>query len=579
MPLRHRSALRRLRVPCALALLVAASRPAGAEPPAPEARAEALERYQRGRALHAEGAWDQALAEFLASRELYPGWQSLSGAALCLIQLGRLDEALELSEALLREHGDALKPDAKAAAQRRVDELRRQVGVLEVDGAEPGAAITVDGRRRGEAPLPSPLRVTSGSHLVRIFKAGFEPLEVRAEVAGGQLVRVEARLVPLARTGRLRIAEQGGRSLEVVVDGSAVARTPWEGLLPPGEHVVALRGEGRLGTPPVRIQVEVDRTTPLTLAAEELAAALRVEPVPVNASVAVDGVTLGRGIWEGRLRAGEHRVEIAAPGFLPESRRLGLARDQSEVLRVTLERDPSSPFWRKPARPPRWVVELSTGLVVIPTFGGDVAGACTGRCTQGLGGGGEAALHAGYELGAGLGFGITLGYLAAAQGVAGRRATLSPVGLPEARGTVDDRIALRGARIGGWIGLALRDGVPLRFRLGAGILAGSLLDSRSNASFVAADGSPYALGDLAQRHPALFFHVTPEVRVALRLGRRVELNAGVAAPLLVDLAAPRWDASQAVRAGSDGYGVPADDALTSQVILSIIPGVGVRYDL
>ncbi|WP_437819070.1 PEGA domain-containing protein [Sorangium sp. So ce1078] len=558
------------------------ARPAAepAQPAAPSAREKAAEHYGKARAFYERRELSRALAEYLAARQLYSTWVATSGAAVCLKQLGRHDEALEMFEELLRNFSHRLPAAAKEAAQRQLDELRQLVGILEIDGAEPGALIAIDGRHRGEAPLPGPLRLTSGSHWVRVFKEGFEPFEQRIEVAGDRLVRVRARLRPLARMGRLRVMEREGRPLEVVVDGNVMATAPWEGLVAPGEHTVALRGEGRLGSPPVQVDVEVDRIVPLTLSAEELAASLRVEPVPVNATVAIDGVTVGRGVWEGRLRAGAHRVEIAAPGFLPESRRVILGRDHTEVARVTLERDPRSPFWRKPARPARLVVESVTGAVLVPSFGGGVAGTCIRGCEAPLGTGGSAVLHAGYELGMGLGLGVTAGYFAASQRIRGRTIEVTPVGLPPNQGTVDDRLALRGALLGGWLSftLPLSERVPLHFRLGAGAIAGALLDERTNGAFRASSGATYELAPFLQKHPALFFHVTPEVRIGLPAGRHVELSAGIAFPVLVDLEEPAWNATQALLAGEDGRGTFRAERLAGSVLLTIVPGIGARYE-
>ncbi|AUX42052.1 uncharacterized protein SOCE26_034770 [Sorangium cellulosum] len=545
------------------------------------AREKAAEHYGRGRAFYDKREWSKALAEYAAARQLYPSWTATASAALCLTQLGRHDEALEMFETLLRDFGDRLPAAAKQAAQRQLDELRRLVGILEVDAAEPGALIVVDGRPRGEAPLPAPLRLTSGSHWVRVFKEGFEPFEQRVEIAGDRVVRVSARLRPLLRMGRLRVVEQGGRPLDVVVDGNVMAKTPWEGLLAPGEHTVVLRGERHLGTPPVRVQVEVDKTVPLTLSAEELASALRVEPVPVNATVAVDGVTVGRGLWEGRLRAGAHRVEIAAPGFLPESRRVVLGRDQIEVARVTLERDPSSPFWRKPARPPRFVVEGILDGMLVPSFGGGVAGTCIRGCDDALGTGLAAVLHAGYELGVGLGFGVTAGYVAASQELDDRETAITPVGLARNLGTVDDQLTLRGVMLGGWLGFTvpLGERFPLQFRVGAGALVGSLLDERSGGTFTASGGAPYDINTFTQKHPARFAYVTPEVRIGFPIGRRVQLNAGVALPVLIDLKGSVWDVAQVVPAGTDGRGsFPEKETLVGSVVLTVAPGIGVRYE-
>ncbi|WP_437670260.1 PEGA domain-containing protein [Sorangium sp. So ce131] len=540
-------------------------------------RSEAVARYTKGRALYAEGSWAAALAEFLASRQLHPMWAATSSAALCLKQLKRHDEALDMFEALLRDFGAELPAGAKEVVQREVVELRGLVGTIEIDGAEPGAGVTIDGQSRGEFPLLAPLRVTAGSHVVRLAKEGFEPFERRVEVAGGQTARVAARLRALMRAGRLRVAEQGGRALDVVVDGSVVGKTPWEGRLAAGDHVVLLRGEGDLGTLPVSVSIELDRLTPITLQAEELAAALRIEPEPVNASVALDAVTVGRGIWEGRLRAGEHRIEIAAPGFVPEARRIAVARGERKVLRVRLGRDELSPFWRKPARPARAVVELGTALMLVPTFGGDITRQCGEDCRMAIGVGGGAVVHAGYELGMGLGFGVTVGHVAATQTISGRTASLTPVGLPAQAGTAEDVLALRAGLVGAWVGLTLGERWPLHFRLGVGEMLGTVLDTRTG-EFYASDARSYPLDPAIEQHDAAFLHVTPEVRIGLPLGRHVELTAGVAAPVLISLTTPQWSEAHGVSAGIDGLGTFGGDALLGPVFMMLAPGIGARFD-
>jgi hypothetical protein len=558
-------------------------------PPSPDAaRDEAVAHFMKGLSLFDSGVYAAALAEFLEARRIYPLRNASLQAGFCLEKLGRFDEALDQFEAVLRDFGETMPADVKVIAQRKVVEMRGLVGTLEIEGAEPGSALVIDGRDRGEFPALAPLRVAAGSHLVRVFKEGFEPFETRVEVAGGQLARVRVILRALTSSGRLRVEEQGGRSLAVVIDGSEVGKAPWEGRLAVGEHVVLLRGEGDLGTQPVSVAVELNKPTLLTLVAEELASRLRIEPVPVNASVAIDAVVVGRGVWEGKLRAGEHAIEVAAPGFVPELVRVALKRGEREVVRAALRRDETSPFWREPPRPPRFVVESSVSVALAPTLGGDVAGTCVQDCERALGAGGVSVLHGGYELGFGLGFGVSIGHLAVVQSMTGRRTSVNPVDLgtppvfPAGTGvgTADDRLALRGVLAGGWLGYSLAERIALlHFRLGAGALIGDILNERTGR-FLGSSGARYDLGPVAERHDARFLYLTPEVRWGLRLSRRVEVNIGVAVPVLIALTTPRWDAEQVhyVRAGEDGFATFAADALVSPVVLMIAPGLGARYD-
>ena len=550
----------------------AVAAPPGALPPdaASAAKDDAVAHFDRGLALLDQGAWAAALAEFLEARRLYPLRNAVYQAGLCLENLKRYDEALDRFEATLRELGGAAPPDVKARVERKVAEMRDLVGELAIVGAEPGATVTVDGLPRGEHPETTPLRLPVGSHLVRVSRAGFESFEARILVAAGQTARLTARLAPLGPSGRARIAEQGGGALEVLVDGRRVGTSPWEGPLSPGPHVVVLRGEGDQGTPPAQLLIEVDRTTPLTLAAAELGAALRVEPTPIHAGVAIDGVTVGRGIWDGRLPAGMHEVEIAAPGFLTARQELTLARGGHPVARVALQRDPRSPF---AGQAPRFTAELAVGVPQLAAFYGQVGDACTGACKAPIGFTGYAVARGGYELGSRVAFGITAGALSTARRYGPRDTSVAPVGTGRTcAATADDSLRMRAALAGGWAQVTFGDQVAFHLRLGAGALLGSALDTRSGT---VSGCAPAAVAPFTESAPLRAVYLAPEARIGLALGPHVELNAGVEVLLAFDLAQPTWSGVH----GGVAWNPPAGtETFASPRMIAFIPGLGTRYD-
>jgi hypothetical protein len=544
-------------------------------------KAGARDHFDQGKKLSTEGAWPAALAEFLASRELYATWGNTLGAASALRKLARFDEALDMFEILLRDFAAAVPADVRVAAQREVVELRGLVGTIEIEQAELGAAISVDARSRGEYPAPSPLRVGAGTHLVHVAKEGFESFEARVDVAGKQTVLVTAKLRALVAAGRLRVAEQSGAALDVIVDGDRVGRTPWEGRLALGEHVLLLRGEGELGTLPVPVVVKRDQTTRLTLAAEKLTARIGVEPVPANAGVAIDAVAVGQGRWEGRLRRGAHKIEVAAPGFLPTVREVTLSAGERAIVQIPLARDPSSPFWRKPPPPSRFLLEVAGAASIFPSFGGDIAGGCAGACSAAPGLGGYAALRGGYELSSGFGFGLAAGYLFAEQAVTGRAATIQPVGLPgKAKGVLDDTLAIRrGIFVGPWLGFSIGERFPVHVRVAAGPLLARFSDTRSGAFTPVRTGPSYPVGPLAVSTFTPFLQVAPDLRVGYRVTPHLEINVGAEALLLVALTAPpSWDAARPINAGTDGIGTFPTERFAGRVLFGVAPGLGVRYD-
>jgi hypothetical protein len=204
----------------AIAAIVGTSLPAFAGPPdapppadATAARAYAVAHFENGLALYDRGEWAEALAELEEARSLYPLRNAVYQAGLCLEKLERFDEALERFEAMLREYGGSMPASIEESVKRKIVEMRARVGEIAVGGAEPGAAVSVDGLARGAYPLPAPLRVVAGSHVVRVSKVGFEPFEARVFVAGDRTQRVAARLTPIEPPGRVRIVEPSGKAL------------------------------------------------------------------------------------------------------------------------------------------------------------------------------------------------------------------------------------------------------------------------------------------------------------------------------------------------------------------------------
>ncbi len=551
--------------------------PTPSAPPAPSSasdakKEEAKTRFDRGMVLFDKKVWDAALVEFLESRAAYATRSNTQNAAICLRNLNRFDEALDLFEALVKEF-PTLSPPDRSAVDKEIEELQALVGAITIGATEAGALITIDGRERGVAPTP-PLRVAAGTHVLRVYKEGFAPIEKRVEVAGRQTLVVAAKLETLGVSGRLSVTEDGGKVAEVLVDNVVVGKTPFSGLVAIGEHVVFLKGEGNLGTQPANATVRINQVTPIVLALEALESTLRVEPTPSGASVAVDGVVVGNGLWDGHLRKGAHKVEIAQAGFLPQARSVTLVANGNERLVVQLERDPDSPLWQAQKRP-RIFGELVASFPLALSVGGDVSDG--GSASFPLGFVGRA--HVGYELPTGLGFSLDAGYLYLARTVEDRSVTLRPVGKPEAPAVASDKLSIKGLLLGGSAQLhrpTFGEKMPLLLRVGIGALLASANDRRS-ADATPAGGALVTVDTTRTADSAPYLYVAPEVRVGYRIGDRVELSAGLEIMIMVPLKEPRWDAQNAVVVGNQGLAGYDSQSLFGTLFL-VSPGIGARFD-
>jgi hypothetical protein len=529
-------------------------------------REQARLHFERGVGHFDRKEWQAAAVEFLASRELFVTKANTKDAAICLRKIGRYDEALSLFEALLTNFADLPASDRELAT-REVSVLVHWVGTLDVVHAPDGARVTIDGVERGTAPLAKPLRLAAGTHVLRVIRDGFLPLEVRVDVPGGKRTVASGRLARLTRAGRLRVVERAGRALEVVVDGTSVGSTPWEGALAPGSHTVWLRGPAPLGTPPSAVRVPLDQLVSLELTAVSLYSTLAVQAEPPSAEITLDGVRVGRGRWQGRLTPGGHRLAVEAPGYEALVRTLNLSRDAPRVLSVELD-----PIGRERGAV---AVALETSAPFAFSWGGALEETCRAPCSSSLPLGGEVQLRATYAFASGLGLGAHVGYMGLWQSFRHRAETFDPVGRASQIQTVQDQLALTGFVLGGHAEYAGGERWRLAVRVQAGAFLGTLSDRR-RGTFVDSMGSSY-LVDVEQVPRARYLYVGPELAVGRRFFGRLDVMVGARLLAFAALREHAWDDNGIVGAGGDGAGYFRAAKLSGDTLLTVAPTLSVGY--
>lgn len=560
----------------------------------PEARAsrfaEAHEHYQKARALLETNDIPAALAEFLAARRVYPTWSATASSARCLQLLHRYDEALDMFEILLRDYEQVLPKDAKSAAQQALIDMHRLVGAVTIVDAEVDAAITIDGRYRGTYPSPNPFRVPAGTHIIRVYKEGHEPFETSVDIAGDQVLPIAARLrkLDMDNSGRLRVTEMSNRALDVLIDGNLVGKTPWEGPLRDGEHTIVLQGSEEWGTQPATVFVKRGKTESLGLAAERLEATLHIIPKPAGAAIAIDGIPVGRGVWQGKLRQGPHRLEVAAEGFVLFVKEQSLAKGADETIDVTLARDPSSPLWKDNRG--RLFVEGIFGLSIVPTFRGDIVGACEGSCSQWFGWGGRFTARVGYRFPGKFLGSLDVGGIYEWQRITDRKALIVPTGLTQEHGVVSDTLSLRSMMLGLSIGIGAGEKkMPISLRLGVGALIGGKFRDHRVGTFTTnprtSDGTTYPAEsyevDVTQVPSMFSLYAAPEIQIAFPLSEHLYLGVGIEALLLLTpaLGMPQWSPNTSkVDAGTSGQATFMKEDLMGSVLCVITPQASVRYE-
>ena len=337
-------------VPVVMAQDVAPSRDAAQE----AALARAKELFRQGVVLFQAGSTDSALELFLQSREAFSSSKNTMNAAICLERLERFDEALEMYEQVLRLHDDELDEENRASVQTTIRRLSAKVGTLRVSSNVSGSLV-VDGRLRGAVPMRAPLRLVPGRHVIRVLADGHATFETDVQVRAGDTGTVDAKLERLVRSGGLRVEDPSAPGTQVMVDGAVVGETPWEGTLAPGPHLVQTRS-AELGSAPARAMVVERQTVLVRLASRPLGPRYVFEVTPRTAALAVDGVALGDGRWDGFLPAGSYTVTAGEEGYVSQSQTMVVpaGRHGTKIVMLRLRVDPDHPRWPKPPKGHLW---------------------------------------------------------------------------------------------------------------------------------------------------------------------------------------------------------------------------------
>jgi tetratricopeptide (TPR) repeat protein len=206
-----------------LAAVLAASA-AGADVPSDKAaQAEVL--FKDGRALMAEGKFDDACPKLRASQELDPGYGTLWNLGECLSKQGKTASAW----ATFREAADmarkAEQSERVEKAERRASELEPRLEKLSISVAVevPGIVVKRDGIEVARAIWGSALPVDPGKHRIEATAPGKTPWRGEVSTKGpGEAVSL---VIPALVDLPVAVAPPGGGPKVVADPGSPGRRT------------------------------------------------------------------------------------------------------------------------------------------------------------------------------------------------------------------------------------------------------------------------------------------------------------------------------------------------------------------
>jgi hypothetical protein len=168
-----------------------------------ESQSKALELYRKGNEAFEQARYLDALEQYQVALASWDHPSIRYNAAVCLINLGRADEAYENLMAALRFGGEPLSPDLQRQAQTYKKLLEGQLAELEVQCKEQGAKVLLDGKDLLDCPGVEARRLRPGRHQVVGEKTGYETESRAIELTAGKKTTLVLELKLLGTKGKL----------------------------------------------------------------------------------------------------------------------------------------------------------------------------------------------------------------------------------------------------------------------------------------------------------------------------------------------------------------------------------------
>jgi tetratricopeptide (TPR) repeat protein len=187
---------------CGLSVAYAEDKPWADGVPA-EKQTKALELYRQGNEQFEQGHYLEALAKYEIALVEWDHPSIRYNAAVCLINLGRADEAYDNLMAALRFGGAPLSAELQRQAHTYEALLASQLAELEVQCKEPAAKVMLDGKDLLDCPGSQSRKLRAGRHQVVAQKPGYETESRAVELTPGKKTTLVLELEVISSRGRL----------------------------------------------------------------------------------------------------------------------------------------------------------------------------------------------------------------------------------------------------------------------------------------------------------------------------------------------------------------------------------------
>lgn len=313
-------------------------------PPAQKHWDAALELYKAGK-------WDGARTSFMAAYDASKNPRVLFNVAVCEKNMERYADAIATYRRELDEGKGQLVQDEELEVKQQIEGLSKFIATVVLDVSEPGAEVSVDGKKVGTSPIKDPVTVAIGERRIRAVKPGFADANQTVDLKGGEAKTLTLKLEPMNRTSDVTINVIGPANAQVKVDGNEVGNAtkdkPYTGKVSvrADPHTFSVEAPGWTTATGTGIVKEGEKLTlTLQMSPEQAKGKLTVISKVEGATIEIDGKTMGATRWEGPVDVGTRQIVVRKKGYYPFSQDVEITKGAERTVSAPLNEDRNTSF-------------------------------------------------------------------------------------------------------------------------------------------------------------------------------------------------------------------------------------------
>ena len=295
--------------------------------PAEAQKAKAKKEFDKGVAAMDSHDYKTALGHFQTAYDAAPHWMVLGHIGNCQAKLNDPVNAIKAYERFLKDGGDDIDAEQRAAARQNLEEQRKKVGVLHLLVKPKESTVNIDGDSYGNPPYEEILLKAGPHHII----------VVRDEDEIEQDFTIEA-----GKEKTMKIYPKDDTVAAIVAPVPAPQPEP-QPAPKTGPSLVEEDAAPYMDTtapaPKAEPEAEPEPAAPVPPAEGVIKVAANIE----GATVELDGAAAGSVPFEQTVVAGEHQVVVTADGYLPYTTTVSVLGSMASAVDVALVSESEKP--------------------------------------------------------------------------------------------------------------------------------------------------------------------------------------------------------------------------------------------